>query len=602
MMNAKWMTITFGLFALFATGVATAQPVSVTLEVPTTTLEVGEAVDVQLVCVNTGTPSVPTAPAVSGIELSLLRSTPSTSHFRQSINGVQSERTTHTYSLRLVALREGTYEVGPLTVEADGQTYQSNTARIVVKKPAQTTAPRGDRIVWIELNTDKPSIYLGETFEATLRIGVRRVVIGGRTYDFNTLRDVLDARSSQFSVFSDGTANAATTTLVDSSGRRHRYDVYTVQKTLRPEKPGDFLVGPVFVKANYPTQVRRGFFGRVEPVRTRRETARADAIVVDVRTPPTSDRPAEYTGAVGEYAMTVSASPTKVAVGEPITLTIRISGTPLEGLAGPDLSVNPELTSRFDFTKDELVGDYDRNQIVFRRAIFPKSPGNQEIPPIRWAYFDTSKEAYVTLAGDAIPIEVERPKGEQITLALGGTEPTGRDDVTLTRIAGGISPNYVQDEKLLQKPGVLASPAVTGGGLVLPPLVFAACVLLARSRERRANDGGYARRRKAASRARDALKRAAAESDPAQRLAAIGTALRNYTGDRFNLGAGECTPSDVRSAMSEHRIDDELTSAVVNLLARVDEARYAGTTMTEAESEDLRAVANEWINKLENAR
>lgn len=598
-MRLKWITTAA---VLLTTAIATAQPVSVTLEVPTTTMEVGEAVDVQLICVNTGIPGTPSAPAVSGIELSLVRSTPSTSHFRQSINGVQSERTTHTFNLRLVALREGTYEVGPLTVEADGQTYQSNTARVVVKKPQESAAPRGDRIVFVEVQTDKPSIYLGETFEATLRIGVRRVVVGGRTYDFNTLRDVIDGRSSQFSVFADGTANSSSTTLVDSSGQRHRYDLYTVTKTLRPEQPGDFLVGPVFVKANYPTQVRRGFFGRVEPVRTRRETARADAIIVDVRTPPTSDRPAEYTGAVGQYAMHVSASPTKVAVGEPITLTIRISGSPLEGLAGPDLSVNPELTSRFDFTKDELVGDYDRNQIVFRRAIFPKSPGSQEIPRIRWSYFDTNSEAYVTLAGNAIPIEVERQKGEQVTLTLGGSEPTGRDDVTLTRIAGGISPNYVEEDKLLHESSILASPAVTGGGLVLPPLMFAVCALLARTRERRASDGGYARRRKAASRAHESLKSAAAQTDPAQRLTAIGSALRDYIGDRFNLGAGECTPIDVRNAMSEHGIDEELIEAVVNLLVRADEARYAGTTMSETESQDLRAVVSGWIRKLENAR
>ena len=41
---------------------------------------------------------------------------------------------------------------------------------------------------------------------------------------------------------------------------------------------------------------------------------------------PVIDRPDDFTGAVGKYTMDVLAKPTKVKVGDPITLTINIRG------------------------------------------------------------------------------------------------------------------------------------------------------------------------------------------------------------------------------------------------------------------------------------
>ena len=43
---------------------------------------------------------------------------------------------------------------------------------------------------------------------------------------------------------------------------------------------------------------------------------------------PEADKPAEFYGLVGQYTIAASAAPTKVNVGDPITLTIRIGGNP----------------------------------------------------------------------------------------------------------------------------------------------------------------------------------------------------------------------------------------------------------------------------------
>src|SRR5205823_5148460 len=53
---------------------------------------------------------------------------------------------------------------------------------------------------------------------------------------------------------------------------------------------------------------------------------------------PTENVPANFNGAVGNYTMAFSAGPTNVAVGDPITIKVQISGDGhLDGIALPDM-------------------------------------------------------------------------------------------------------------------------------------------------------------------------------------------------------------------------------------------------------------------------
>ena len=52
---------------------------------------------------------------------------------------------------------------------------------------------------------------------------------------------------------------------------------------------------------------------------------------------PAEGAPANFNGAVGDYTMTVTAGPTNVAVGDPITVRVQISGRgALDALTLPD--------------------------------------------------------------------------------------------------------------------------------------------------------------------------------------------------------------------------------------------------------------------------
>ena len=152
------------------------------------------------------------------------------------------------------------------------------------------------------IEVEPRSLYVTEEYTATLTIGIREVKLGDRTLDIDLLGRVLDQGQSQLSIFPGGDLRQSKRWLPDSRGERHRYGVFTVTKQIRAEEVGAVHVGPVFLKANYPTRVRRGFFGRYEVTSARRETARADAVTVEVKGPPEEGRPADYTGAIGRFA------------------------------------------------------------------------------------------------------------------------------------------------------------------------------------------------------------------------------------------------------------------------------------------------------------
>ena len=62
----------------------------------------------------------------------------------------------------------------------------------------------------------------------------------------------------------------------------------------------------------------------VEEVRRYPVERSTEPVKLTIQPLPTVDQPEDYTGAVGKYTMDVLAKPTKVKIGDPITLSINI--------------------------------------------------------------------------------------------------------------------------------------------------------------------------------------------------------------------------------------------------------------------------------------
>ncbi|MBI4718948.1 MAG: BatD family protein [Planctomycetes bacterium] len=584
------------LIPICLTAAAAAQQAQVELKMDAGVLQRGEIADVQLVCTNTGMPSAPQAVVPEGLELSLVNSAPSTFAQTTIDKGRRSQTTTYTYLLRLTALKEGTYALGPLKVVADGQTLESNVVKVVVKA-ADPAGSRSDQYLFAEIEVSPTSVYVSQAYTATLTFGIRKVVIDGRTYPLDLLNDVLVQRDSQLSVFAGGSVTKTETRLSDAAGQSHVYEVYKVTQEIRADQVGEARVGPVFLRANYPTRLSRGFFNSLEVAAARKESARAEAVTVTVKAPPNEGRPADYAGAIGRYTLTVEAKPVHLALGEPITLAIAIRGAPLEGVAGPALSRQPELVSRFDFTADELVGDMEGGAKVFRRAIFPKQAGTQTVPPLSWSFFDSQAERYVTLTSEPITITVSAP--DSSGTLVGSLRPLEAQEgaTELRPLTGGVSPNYVDPELVLADQSLSMGPA-WAVSLAAPPLAYLGLFVLVRRRERLRRDPGLARRQQALRTAQARIRLAERNGQPAVRLQSLSQALTGYVCDRCNLPPGALTAQEVRGVLGTLGVGDDVVREIGSFLDECDAAVYAAGA-SGAVPADAAARVQRWLTHLE---
>ncbi|MFQ5413441.1 MAG: BatD family protein [Phycisphaerae bacterium] len=574
----------------------------VVLRVDAGTLVVGEVVTAELVCTNIAEPDgPPEIGAADGLSVRLTGTVPNTSTSLSIVNGRSTRRVTYTYGIRIAALAAGTHTIGPITVMAGGRAYRTKPVRIVVRDA--DTRPDGDKYIFVTMDAQPRSLYVTETLTATMRIGIRRVVINGVALRLNPFRQVLDQRASAFSIFPGDGAHEARTKmwLTDAAGRRHEYDVLTVTRRIRADDVGPLELGPVSVKANYPTAVGRDWFGQQEITRTRRESDAAPRLVVQVKGPPEAGRPADFAGAIGQFSMDVSVRPDRVEQGQPVTLTVAVRGTPLEGVPGPNLAAQAELVSRFDFAAGDLVGDIEHGAKVFRRAIFPKQAGRQTIPPIHWSYFNPRAERYVTVTSDPIPITVDPASGDGFGIALAGSEPGDAHETTLTRVVGGLLPNYADVDLLLADQGAMLGTS-WWLWLVAPPVVCVVVTLTAKRRARRRLDVDLARRQGARRRALALLQLAGRSGGAARGPHVLGDVLTTYLSDRFCRNAGTVTPAEAEGLLTRSGANAALASDVARFLERCDAVRYASGPSGAWDGYDAAAAAADvkrWIRVIE---
>ncbi len=588
------------LLAIIFAGILAASSYAqqIELQIETRTLQEGDTAEMSLICTNTGDPATPQFEVPAGLELRLLNPNPARSSMVSLISGRRSESTTYTFSLRLTGTKAGSYTLKPIVVQAGGDTYKTDPLPITVTKPAADAAKDGDKLVFARIAAQPVSLFVTQTVEATLTLAIRKFERDGQVVEMGNMLNLVDASGSDLSVF--GTRfNSSEITLADSNGVKHTYLVYKQSKDVRAEQVGTMKIGPVFFKVNYPVSLRRSLFGGVEPAQSRRETARAAAIDIEVKGPPSDNRPPDYGGAIGQYEFSVAAKPTRVEQGQPVTLTITIKGDPIDGIAGPDLKQYPELSARFDFTADESPGEKEGGSRVFRRAIFPRREGEQTIPSLSWSYFDPSTQKYVTRVSPPIPIIVDpstSPETLSDTASLQASPGKG-----LTRTSGGISPNIVDPGLVLVDHDFKPQPVVLGAVAVAPPAICFAAMLISWRGARMRGDVNFSRRRAAGRKAKSRIAMAGAQNSPSEQLHELAEALTGYISDRFGLPPGELTPGDAQQIVMGRTGNQPLAKSVADFLASCDMARFAGQSAATANPSKAAREATRLIGQIERA-
>lgn len=541
------------------------------------------------------------------------------SQFRMTTNLGRMQRVSFVeFNYILTPRRAGTFNIPPITIESQGKTYASDPITVEVLEPSKQD------IVYMELSTPKKEYWIDEPFKVQLQIWIRKVTENGevlprispmysgdppgltvpwlcdlegcetedlnefaRRYDYsrtapgfsiNNISDngffLSDRGLVRFQFYHESVQREGL------NGEMGDYVLYTMSQEFTPTAPGLLDIAPVRFKGKIPLEVRtqrRGGGETIVPVRDETVVVLSNALQVLVKDPPADGRPDSYTGAIGAVSLDVDAKPTDVAVGDPITLQVRISGRArLENVGPPPLATNVELTKSFRVPEDPTAGVVSGNTKVFTQSIRPTTDQVTEIPPIEMSYFDTKLGRYVTLESEPIPIHV-RPS-EQLSLdAVVGAAPASAEHA-INQTTSGLQANDQNPDKLLSTQSASLGPAWVAAAAA-SPLGYAVLLLIQTQRSRLRRDVALARRRKALRSARGRLSEAKHADTPTASAQLVSAGMLGYLADRFNLPAGGLTKDEAMDRLNDNAIGADTVDAVETLLTDCEAAAFAGSAV-----------------------
>jgi hypothetical protein len=484
------------------------------------------------------------------------------------VNGRISSSKISRYTL--VPTKEGTLKVPPISVEHGGSEYMTDELTLEVTAatspppaPPSGTPEADGRELLLKASVDKSRAYVNEQVTLTLRFYRRASLLSSRlvppaTTGFWT--EELPGEKSYYTV-----------------EKGLQYDVTEISVALFPTVDGDLLIGPATWECVVMDRGgRRGdpfdlFSGRGG--RGRKAEVRSERIEVHVLPLPAEGKPEGFTGAVGSFKVESAVDRKEVKVGEPLTLTVKLSGagniSAVGGVEMPELAGFRSYDSgaSTDVSKDSGVV---RGSKSFSRVYIPGVPGEYVIPAVTLPYFDPAAGSYAVASSDEIRLTVVPGEGPSVARAWTGSggEASAKDiryiktgPPSFSRVGGRL---YRSSVFLLLQ--------------LLAPAMVAAAYAYRRARERADADPARARsraaRREARRRLASALDAGAGEG-PAPAWRGVALALRCYIADVTGGSAAGLTRDDAASRLAAAGVRSETIGAALEALDGCDAAAYA---------------------------
>ncbi len=582
---------------------AEAQQLRADAAVERTSVFVGEPFIFQIQVSGSDRPGQPDMSQIEGFSVEYQGGSQNNSSSVTIVNGQMTSNVSRGYvfSYQLVPQQTGDFTIPAITVRVEGKSLQTRPVSIKVQTPAETDDFK------LRLTLSKDRVYVGEPVILTLTWYIGQNV---RSFNFNL---PLLARTDAFA-FIDPTVDTTTGAqfyriplgddeVIGAQGRGTldgtEFTTISFSKVLIPKTSGDITIEPATVAcealASY-QQTQRGnrfgndpfsqlfnddFFGMGRQGTYQKVVVPSNALELQVKNVPEQGRPANFAGHIGEYAITAEATPVDMKVGDPITLTLTLSGQEyLDYVTLPPLNDQPALAQDFKIPQEQAAGEIQGKTKVFTQTIRALRPDIHEIPPIELPYFNTQTGQYDMARTAPIPITVN---AATVVTAL---DAEGREMPVETKSGvetwtQGIAYNY-EDVSVLtnQQSGLdywLKSP-VWLGVIIMPPgvyLILLSSVVIIRKRQ---SDPAAMRAKKAYGTLLADLKTVGRNASGQESTDLILRALRNYLGDKLRIAPGALVFKDVRDVLAERGVTPDLLGRLKTIFEQCEASRYAGAS------------------------
>ncbi len=501
------------------------------------------------------------------------------------VNG--SVSVSKTYSVTLLAKKIGKFTIPAVQIKYKGKTYRSNPIRVTVTK-SNTSGNRGAQAgvgkqgksaatasdnVFIRVAPSKNSVFVNDQINISYKVYFRVPI---RNPDFIKLPETVGFWVEEYDIPQNIPVKQEVINGV-------QYSVAEVKKfAVFPTKPGKLTISPLQLSVDVVKRRRRrdpfsafdDFFN--DPLgRTVRKVLTSRALTINVQPLPDAGKPANFSGLVGNFNMTVSIDNTDVKANDAITYKIKLSGSGNLKILDK-LPVNFPPT--FEIFNPKIKDKINRRgkRLHFTReleyVVIPRTPGEYRIDPLEISFFDPKTRQYRRLRSRDYVIHV----GEGEEIAGVGSGNFSKSEVRLL----GQDINFIKEDKLSLKP-IDYRPYQSGwfwASLVLP-LAFLGLALGYRSHaEKMSTNVEYARKRKAARQAEKRLREAKTHLQQqkfAEFYGEVSNALLGFVADKTNQSAAGLMRDNVEQLLKENGVEQEMVSEYLACLDEADFRRFA---------------------------
>jgi hypothetical protein len=502
-------------------------------------------------------------------------------------NGQSTSTVTHNFVIK--PAQTGDFTIPALTAKVGGETLTSQPVKFkVVRAAAPTPGSEAEQqqLALLRVVLPKQEVFVGETIVVELQLLIRSGVQNISNPDLPFTVDGCTAGKL--------VSGPQRQTVIGSTP----FTLFPLSVPVTVMKTGTLQVGPVDgnLVVTLPSRQRDRFdpFGMFNSGVQQRVAFSAAAQSLNALPLPEAGKPATFSGAVGTFEMSMSAGPTNVAVGDPITIRAQIQGRgALDSFTLPDQPAWKDFKTYPPTAKVETTGNLGLEGIKsFEQVVVPQNTEIKELPAFEFSYFDPGKRAYATLRHPATAIIV-RPGGSAPTptIAIGGLQktdeaPPAQDIVHIKPRLGKVTRNITP---WIRQSWFLALQA-------LPLLALAGVVVMRKRAEALANNPRLRRQRQVAQIVREGLlelRRHAAEKNSDAFFATVVRLVQEQIGERLDLPASAITEAIVDEKLRPAGARDGTCAALHELFQLCNQARYAPVQS----AQELEAV----IPKLETA-
>lgn len=491
------------------------------------------------------------------------------------INGVRSF--SKTYSYFLAPKKQGTFTIDQATITIDGEIYKTIPIKIQVTAAVDVPKDPNDpnyiasENIHLVAEISKTNPYLNEAITVVYKLYVSpdtgvdnwQEIDSPRYNDFWSQN--IDMQSQKVQT---GTYNGET------------YRFLVLRKTvLYPQKSGKLDIEPLSldITVQVPTN-RRDFFGR--PLMTQaHRTVSAGKKTITVKPLPEAGKPADFSGAVGDFSFDVSLSKTELKASESLQAKVEVKGNGnLKLIKLPKISLpsslevyEPEHNENIRTTLDGMQGSVSDTY-----TIVPQYKGKYPTPSISFSYFDLKTETYKRLSSDEKVIDVlEGPLNNLNDNTA--TSNTVKQPVILNKDQFVFIKTKTEFTSV--KPSYFFGTKLFWGSLLLPFLGIPFAILIRKKKAERDADVYGNKIRTADKLAKKYLSNA--KKSLGQKEAfyiAMEKALHNYLKAKLHIETSDLSKDKIRTLLSDRGVDAETIKDFSNIMENCDLARYTPIT------------------------